>query len=116
MRKHLLCCIICVFAACVPEDKKLPKDILPIDKMKLIVWDLTQAGSYAVTLQSKDSNQKAPNTAYFAAVLKMHHISKNDFFKSFNFYQSHPLLNKQLFDSVSAYAESQRGKMYQKYQ
>ena len=44
MRHYLFCYIIFyAFAACTPEDKKIPKDILPIDKMKLIVWDMTQA-------------------------------------------------------------------------
>ncbi|HEY1872290.1 MAG TPA: DUF4296 domain-containing protein [Chitinophagaceae bacterium] len=105
-----------IFAACTPEDKKIPKDILPINKMKHIVWDLAQAGAYASYKKEKDTSIKTVNTAYLAEVLKMYNISKADFFKSFNFYQAHPLLNRQLFDSVNAYANQQRVEMYKKRQ
>jgi hypothetical protein len=101
--------------ACSSGDKKIPKDVLPVDKMKVIIWDLTQAGSYAVILEEKDTSRHL-NTMYMAEVLKMHHITKKDFFKSFNFYQSDPSLNKILFDSVSAYAQRQRGVIYKRYQ
>jgi hypothetical protein len=45
MKKYFLYCIaFSVFVACTPKEKKIPKDILPINKMKLIVWDMTEAG------------------------------------------------------------------------
>ena len=102
--------------ACSSGNKKIPKDVLPVDKMKLIIWDLTQAGSYANYLKQKDTSIKRLNTAYMAEVLKMYHISKDDFFKSFDYYQSDPSLNKVLFDSVSAYAQRQRAIIYKRYQ
>ncbi|MBS1746482.1 MAG: DUF4296 domain-containing protein [Bacteroidetes bacterium] len=100
------------FIACTDSDTTVPKDVLPVNKMKLIVWDLVQAGAYASTLSEKDTAEKNLNTAYLTETLKMHQISKKDFFKSFNFYQQHPVLNKQLFDSITAYAQRQRTKMY----
>ena len=108
--------IIFFIASCTPEDKKVPKDILPIDKMKLIVWDLTQAGTYATILSEKDTTKRKIGSVFLAEVLKLHHINKPDFFKSFDFYQTHPLLNQQLFDSVNAYAQRQRNEMYKKMQ
>jgi hypothetical protein len=117
MNRVLQCFIVfCAFAACTPEDKRIPKDILPIDKMKFIVWDLAQAGAYASYQKEKDTTVKILNTTYLAEVLKMHNISKTDFFKSFNFYQAHPLLNQQLFDSVNAYAGRQRVELYKRRQ
>lgn len=113
MKKCFLFVIMfCVFAACTSEDKKIPKDILPLNKMKLIVWDMTQAGEYAMYLQDKDTTKKKYTTVYLTEVLKLYKINKDDFFKSFKYYQSHPILNKQLFDSVSAYAQRQRTNMY----
>jgi hypothetical protein len=117
MKKGLVFVLIVnVFIACTSGDKKIPKDVLPVDKMKLIIWDLTQAGAYANYLKEKDTSTKRLNTMYMAEVLKMHHISKEDFFKSFKFYQSDPSLNKILFDSVSAYAQRQRAEIYKKRQ
>ncbi len=116
MKKYLVFVLSIAFVACSSGDNKIPKDVLPVDKMKLIIWDLTQAGSYANYLKEKDTSSKSLNTMYMAEVLKMHHISKEDFFKSFKFYQSDPSLNKVLFDSVSAYAQRQRAEMYKRRQ
>jgi hypothetical protein len=105
-----------VVAACTEKDTEIPKDVLPIKKMKVIVWDLIQAGNYATSLTEKDTSLKKINTAYLSETLKLHKISKADFFKSFDFYQSHPVLNKELFDSVSSYAQKQRDSIYRRRQ
>ena len=103
-------------AACTTQDKKIPKEILSVDKMKVVVWDLVQAGNYATILKEKDTSIKKINTAYMAQVLKLHNLKKADFFKSFDFYVAHPELNKQLFDSLNAYGQRQRANLYKKMQ
>ena len=80
--------------------------------MKIIVWHLIEAGDYASSLKSKDSTIKKLNTAYFSGVLKLHHLDKATFLKSFNYYQAHPNFNGILFDSVNAYAQRQRSEMF----
>ena len=115
MKRFVTCfMLVGLLFACTTKDKKIPKNIMPIDKMKLIVWDLSQAGAYASLLKEKDTSIKAVNTAYLAEVLKLHNISKKDFFTSFNFYQQNPVLNKELFDSVTAFAQRQRGLLYKR--
>ena len=110
----ILILFVGLMAACTSEDKKIPDDVLPVDSMKLVVWDLIQAGSLASVLKEKDTTIKKLNTAYFAEVLKLHKISKENFFKSFDFYQAHPSLNGQLFDSINNYAQRRRGDIYKK--
>lgn len=115
MNKYLLCFLFAMYLiACGGDEKKIPKDILPINQMKFIVWDLIQSGEYAKSFIEKDTSKKNINTAYLAAALKLHKISKEDFFKSFNYYQAHPLLNQELFDSITSYAQRQRNGMYKK--
>ena len=115
MKRVVTCYMLAwVLFACTTKDKKIPKEIMPIDKMKLIVWDLSQAGAYASMLKEKDTSIKTVNTAYLAEVLKMHNMSKKDFFTSFDFYQQNPVLNKELFDSVTAFAQRQRGLLYKR--
>jgi hypothetical protein len=80
--------------------------------MKVIIWELTLAGEYASHQKEEDTTIKSLNTAYFSEVLSMHHIDKSTFTKSFDFYQTHPALNRTLFDSVTAYAERQRPQIY----
>lgn len=117
MKQCLLCfSVICFLIACTTEDKKIPKEIMPVDKMKIVVWDMLQAGNYATTLKEKDTSIKKINTAYMAEVLKLHNISKDEFFKSFDFYVAHPQLNKELFDSLNAYGQRRRTDLYKKKQ
>lgn len=104
--------VLSAFANCTPKDKIIPPDILPVNTMKIIVWHLTLAGDYATSLKEKDSSIKKLNTAYFSEVLKLHHIAKNNFIKSFNFYQNNLYFNQILFDSVNAYASRQRNEIY----
>ena len=112
------CIAFFMLASCTPKEKKIPKDIMPIDKMKLIVWDMTEAGAYAEYAKEKrkDTTVKTLNTTSLALVLKLHNITKEDFFKSFNYYQVHPLLNKELFDSINSYGQRQRGELYKRHQ
>ena len=82
MKKHLFYYMsFYVFAACTPKEKEIPKDILPVNKMKLIVWDMTEAGAYAEYAKEKrkDTTVKTLNTASLALVLKLHNITKEDF-------------------------------------
>lgn len=104
--------ILILFITCTPEDRKIPPDILGVDSMKIIMWHLINAGDYAETLKEKDSSIKSINTVYFAEVLKLHHLDKSSFLKSFNFYQLHPYFNNILFDSVNTYALRQRNEVY----
>lgn len=117
MKQYVMCfTVICILVACTTQDKKIPKEIMPVDKMKIVVWDMVQAGNYAAILKEKDTSIKKINTAYTAEVLKLHNISKSEFFKSFDFYVAHPELNKQLFDSLNAYGQRQRANLYKKMQ
>lgn len=113
--KYLFCiAFLFVFSACGTEDKKIPENVMPVDKMKLVMWDLLQAGNYATIQKEKDTSMHELNTAYMAQVLQLYKISKNDFFISFDYYQTHPELNKILFDSINAYAQRKRGDLYLK--
>ena len=44
MKKLIYLLALLFFYACTPKDKKIPKEILPVDSMKIIVWQLIQAG------------------------------------------------------------------------
>jgi hypothetical protein len=117
MKARLACISSLILSlACTPEDQKIPSDILPIDSMKVLIWQMTMASEYAMHQKEEDTTIKTLNTAYFSEVLRLHHIDKNTFTHSYDFYQSHPALNKILFDSVTIYSEKQRAQIYKKRQ
>ncbi len=81
--------------------------------MKVLVWQMMQAGELASAQNTKDSvllNRKS--IEMFQQVLHINHSEKKDFYRSFQFYQDHPVLNKILFDSLHAYGERQRQILY----
>ena len=92
---------------------KIPDDIIGIDRMKLIIWDMTRAGKLAQERYRKDSvHMKIITTEAFQQVFDLYHITKDDFYKSYQYYEEHPDKNKILLDSVSAYALRQRQQLY----
>lgn len=115
MKLLRVCITICVFVSC-SRSNEIPENILPVNKMKVLVWDMIQAGAYESSLIENDSSLKKINTSYLSAVLSLHKIKKEDFFTSYNFYQQNPVRSKMLFDSVSAYAQRQRSVLYKSVQ
>ncbi len=94
-------------------DKSRPADVLPVDSMKVIVWDLMQGGELASIQYPgyRDSFNKK-SMVLFERILAGHGLDKNSFFKSFDYYGQNPDENKILFDSIQAYGNRQRIKIY----
>lgn len=110
--KLLLFILIFSLIAC-NENKPMPANVLPVDSMKLIVWDLIQGGELASIQYPgyKDSFNKK-SMVLFERILAGHHLDKNSFFNSFDYYSQHPDVNKILFDSIQAYSNRQRKSIY----
>jgi hypothetical protein len=91
----------------------VPSDVFPIKKMTPIVWDLSRAGAFAETAFNHDSTQiKLKTTTLFQEVFDLYGVTKDDFYKSYRYYESHPSQNKILMDSVTAYANRERTDLY----
>ncbi len=113
MTKHFLpfAIFIFLFAACSSDD--IPSDIIPINRMKFILFDVISADQFASTKYPKDTAALRKNSpVLYQQVFAIYKISKDDFYKSFNYYESHPDKNKELFDSVSAIAGRARQSLY----
>jgi Domain of unknown function (DUF4296) len=114
MRWASLVILVCLFAAC-KSPNKIPDDIMGIDKMKFIVWDMIQAGAFSENKFSKSPDTlKIKTIELFQQVFAIHGISKEEFYKSYRYYEEHPDKNKILMDSVSAYATRQRLELYKR--
>ena len=158
MKRFLFFFVTYLFAAC-SSPNKIPDDIMGIDKMKLIVWDLTQAGKLAqveyershldtytkgrstkkdtasrknisnrkkksgdsITVKKDTSVLKNDSLSYkyfatraFQQVFDIYHITKEEFYKSYRYYEEHPDKNNILMDSLVAYGARQRQNLYNK--
>ena len=102
-------CLSCFALAC-GGDKPGKNGVLPVNKMKLVMWDIMQVDEYAGTFLVKDSNLNIPVTSgkMYQKVFGLHHVSEQEFSSSFNFYRSHPEYFRILLDSLSAYGNRER--------
>ena len=113
MRKLLFCVFISqIFFQCTSD--KIPSDVLSVNQLKGIVWDLMKAGEVALndTIHHKEIDLAAEETMLFQKVFALHHIDKNTFYKSYDFYIQHPEWNSILMDSVNAVASRERNELF----
>ena len=101
MRFSLFIILIILTFGCI-RDKKIPKDVLPQNEMRKIMWDLMRADAYVSTFIMKDStkNQKAESAILYEKIFDIHSTSRETFKKSLAFYESRPDLFKAISDSL----------------
>ena len=84
------------------QDKKIPKDVLPQNEMRKVMWDLMRADAYVSTFIMKDStkNQKTESAILYEKIFDIHSTTQEVFKKSLAFYQERPDLFKAISDSL----------------
>ena len=101
MRYLFFFLVIFALVACSGR-KKVPADILDQPKMTSVISDILIADAVAFEKNSHDStiNIKSLSPVYYRQIFLLHKISKDDFFKSYNYYLNHPDLLKVILDSA----------------
>jgi hypothetical protein len=86
------------------KGKQNKKNILPVSSMKLIMWDILKADEWYAQTAIRDTLHKRLNENFqiYEQVYKIHHVSKEQFYTSYKFYETHPDQFKILIDSVIA--------------
>lgn len=114
MNKLIPFLFFCFLMACENRDK-IPNGILPKKEMQNILWDMIQADQFSKQFVLKDSakrNVKQETTQLYDEVFQIHHISKDAFTKSYQFYTSRPDLLKIIFDSLAAQGNRSQQDLY----
>jgi len=101
---------ILILAFLISCSTPLPKDVLPPEQMKIVLWDVLRADELAgYNLISDTSlNRIETYTGYYQQILDIHKISRDRFKKSLLYYQNHPALFKVVLDSLQNYADRQQ--------
>jgi len=101
MRFFLFIILIISNFGCV-RDNKVPKDVIPQNQMRKIMWDLMRADAYVTDFIMKDSSsdKKAESAKLYEKVFDIHFTTRETFKKSLAFYQSRPDLFKAISDSL----------------
>ena len=114
MKKLISSILVLLLISCSAGDE-MPKTVLPISKMKVVIWDMSLADAMASEKYAiKKDSQRIMVTGLYNKVFSLHQINKSTFYKSFAYYEAHPTVMQTLFDSVNAYGNRQKGKVYQR--
>lgn len=89
--------------------------IIPIDSMKLIMWDMMKADEWfnRKIVQDTNSIRNKEDVKLYEMVFKVHGISRERYFASYRYYEGRPVSFKRLLDSLDALANRERLKRYE---
>ena len=67
------------------------------------MWDMMRADQLVTTLAGKDSslNKKNESIKLYEKIFQLHHIDRDQFNKSFEYYSSSPQLFRPIIDSLA---------------
>ena len=101
MRYFLMTYSFFLFFSCSNRDK-VPADVLSPKKMQSVLWDMLRADQFVATYVVRDTalDKKKESIKLYEQVFRVHHISKEKFKKSVDFYQKRPDLLKVILDSI----------------
>ncbi len=108
MNKLVTFFLVAALIAC--NAKKNEQGMIPIDKLKVVVWQLMQADEYynrEVVLDSTWKLEKK-NVQFYQQIFNYHKIDRVQFYKQMSYLETHPVEFKVLMDSVEALSKREK--------
>jgi hypothetical protein len=107
MKVFILSLLVVFFLAFCGGKKRIPRDIISIEKMHLVLWDVIKADEYIMYRSNKDSSlhKEKETVKLYKRILDTYKITEEDFRKSMNYYQKNPDLLKIILDSIQKKAD-----------
>jgi len=92
-----------VLASC-GNKKNLPAEILPPAKMQAVLWDVFRADAFTSDFIRKDTLKKpeAELAKLQLQIFAVHKVTKESFYKSYEYYKTHPDIMQPFLDSMIA--------------
>ncbi|MET0636808.1 MAG: DUF4296 domain-containing protein [Chitinophagaceae bacterium] len=101
--RWMLIAVIAAFLTGCGSKKTIPKDIIPPDKMKLIMYDMLRTGEFLsgyVLYKDINVDKTAESMKWYNKVWQIHKINEDEFRKSYEWYRLHPSEMEAVMDSV----------------
>src|SRR5258705_6934013 len=98
----IICCSL-IITGCKNKNR-IPADVIPQKKMQAILWDMMRADQFLsdfVLNKDPSLDKRTESIKLYSRVFAIHHISKEQYARSFSFYKTHPALFKAMMDSLS---------------
>ncbi|MEY2916451.1 MAG: hypothetical protein RIS73_165 [Bacteroidota bacterium] len=109
MQKYIV--VLCTFFLFSCENKNsIPSGILKPQKMEIVLWDILCADVFAFDFIKKDTlkNPELENVILQQKIFAVHKISKEEFYKSYEFYKAHPNIMQPMLDSLISKATREK--------
>ena len=92
--------------------RKSADEPLPVQVMKRVMWDMMKADEWYLTASLKDSSlvKKKANLKMYDQIFALHTVTKDQFYKSYHYYEAHPMEMRTLVDSIDQFAQRERSK------
>lgn len=105
-----ICIVLCLFILSC-QDKEQPKNMVPFDKMKVVLYQLMKADEYYTRSVSADTTMQLErkNIQFYKQIFELNKVDRNDFYETLTYLQKKPIEFKVLMDS--AYELSKREKL-----
>ncbi|MEP6674391.1 MAG: DUF4296 domain-containing protein [Ferruginibacter sp.] len=81
----------------------IPSGILKPEKMQTVMWDIIRADVFTENFIAKDSakNMSAENIKLQNQIFAINSVSREDYYKSYEYYKKHPVVMTAILDSIS---------------
>ena len=111
--KQLSFLIVCIICFGCGDGNKAPSNLLAKEKMQLVMWDLLEANSFTQRYMKMDTlkNPAIENLHMQQQIFQLHKVNKDDFYRSYDYYSSHPDEMRILLDSIVAIGERNKIQM-----
>src|SRR5262245_6896129 len=93
--------LTCLLLSCAGNQKK--QTYLSENKMKEVMWDMIRADQYVGQYLLKDSTKMKidESVKLYDQIFKLHHTTREEFRRSFDYYSSRPDLFRPIIDSLA---------------
>lgn len=100
--------LTCFLVSCSSKED-LPKGILKPEKMQDVFWDFVRADVYTTNFMvvSPATRPVIENIRMQNKIFATHHVSKDEFYKSYAYYSNHKELMTAMIDSMLAKQQRQ---------
>lgn len=115
MRRLLLLMVFSGLLLACGSKNKLPAGVLPAEKMEDVMWDVLRTDQFLtdfVFIKDSSLNKDAVSIGYYQRIFREHAITREEFQKSFEYYQKHPSLLKAVMDSIATRPELKPEELY----
>ena len=99
-----------LFAGCISKEVDIPEGILTQETMVMVMVDLQLVNALSQKRFTKDPKSPGTTLANYQQVFDKHHLTRESFQESLDFYKEHPPLLIEIYDEMlNEFSERQAG-------